>query len=500
MGSGWDGWRTRLARPLSSARARVLIGALVLLAATIAVSIFIDRTVLLSRLDDRIDSELSQEVDEFRRLVSGVDPETGEPFGSNLPAIFDTYLERNVPGEDEVFLTIVDGDPYARSANAPYPIEELDQLVEAWATTPSPELRTDETPVGELRSLTVPVASNDGEMLGVFVVARFPAGERAEVDEAVRVAATVGIAAFIVAALVAWAIAGRVLAPLRNLADAAAEIDQRDLSHRIDVKGSGEIAELGHRFNAMVDRVENAFATQRAFLDDAGHELRTPITVLQGHLELVEPDGQLPADTRALLLDELDRMNRIVEDLLIIATSDRPDFVKAAPVDIADLTMDIVDKARPLARRDWRVAAGALVVAELDRQRIVQAWMNLARNAAQHTTDGDTITVFSRARGRVLEIGVADTGEGVPAADRERIFERFARGASSRRTNSDGAGLGLAITHAIAVAHGGTVRLDDTPGGGATFTIELPLDSAPDADAPLTHTPISPEVSPWPAS
>ena len=218
--------------------------------------------------------------------------------------------------------------------------------------------------------------------------------------------------------------------------------------------------------------------------------------MLQGHLELVEPDGQLPSDTRALLLDELDRMNRIVEDLLIIATAERPDFVRAAPVDIADLTMDIVDKARPLAPRDWRIAPDALLVAEIDRQRIVQAWMNLARNAAQHTAEGDTITVFSRVREGRLELGVADTGEGVSAADRERVFERFARGASARRTDADGAGLGLAITHAIAVAHGGTVRLDDTPGGGATFTIELPF------DASHTHTPTAPapEVSPWPAS
>lgn len=500
MGLDRAGLQVRLTRPLSSARARVLIGALVLLAATIAVSIFVDRTVLLSRLDDRIDSELTQEVDEFSRLVSGVDPETGEPFGSDLPAIFDTFLARNVPGEDEVFLTIVDGEPYARSANAPYPIEDLDQLVAVWANATSPRLRSDGTPEGSLRSLTVPVVSDTGEVLGTFVVARFPAGERAEVDEAVRVAATVGTAAFIVAALLAWAIAGRVLAPLRNLADAAAEIDERDLSHRIDVRGSGEIADLGHRFNAMVDRVEGAFATQRAFLDDAGHELRTPITVLQGHLELVEPDGQLPAETRTLLLDELDRMNRIVEDLLVIATSERPDFVRAAPVDIADLTMDIVEKARPLAPRDWRVAADAVIVADLDRQRIVQAWMNLARNAAQHTAAGDTITVFSRTCDGRLEIGVADSGEGVSVVDRERVFERFARGASARRTDTDGAGLGLAITNAIAVAHGGTVRLDDTPGGGATFTIELPLAAAPTPEHDPSATVTPSEEFPWPAS
>ncbi|MCU0310898.1 MAG: HAMP domain-containing histidine kinase [Acidimicrobiales bacterium] len=480
-----------LSRLWSSARARVLIGALALLAATIAVSILVDRAVLVARLDDRLDAELVQEIDEFRRLVGEVDPATGAPFGSDLEAIADAFLARNVPGEDEVFLAIVDGAPYGRSADAPYPIEDLTPLVDTWATTASPQLRTDDTPAGALRSLAVPVVTGDGESRGAFVVARFPAGERAEIDDAVRVAAVVGAAAFVVAALAAWAIAGRVLSPLRNLATAAGEIDERDLSHRIDVEGSGELADLGQRFNAMLDRVEGAFDTQRAFLDDAGHELRTPITVLRGHLELVEPGAPLPADTRALLLDELDRMSRIVEDLVTIAKAERPDFVTPAPVDVADLTLDIAEKARALAPRDWQVAADAVLVADLDRQRIVQAWMNLARNAAQHTAEGDTITVFGRERDGALELGIADTGEGVADADRARVFERFGRGASARRTSADGAGLGLAIADAIAVAHGGSIRLDDTPGGGATFTIELPLDTEP--------TPTEPEDA-WPAS
>ncbi len=468
----------RLAALMSSTRARVLIAALTVLAATIAVSILVDRAVLLERLDDRVDTELSQEVDEFRRLVGEVDPATGEPFGSDLQAIFDAFLERNVPAEGEVFLAILDGRPYARSADAPFPIEDLDDLVGIWASSTQPQLRTDTTPAGDLRSLAVPVTSADGAARGTFVVARFPAGERAEVDDAVRVAAVVGAAAFVVASLAAWAIAGRVLSPLRRLADAAAGIDERDLGRRIEVQGGGELADLSHRFNAMLDRVESAFATQRAFLDDAGHELRTPITVLRGHLELVDGGAPMPVDTRALLLDELDRMSRIVEDLVTIAKSERPDFVSTAPIDVADLTVDIADKARALADRDWRVEVDGVVVAELDRQRIVQAWMNLARNAAQHTTAGDTITIFGRTIDHELELGVADTGEGVSAVDRDRVFERFARGSSTRRTKADGAGLGLAITSAIAAAHGGSVEHDDTPGGGATFTIRIPLDRA----------------------
>lgn len=121
--------------------------------------------------------------------------------------------------------------------------------------------------------------------------------------------------------------------------------------------------------------------------------------------------------------------------------------------------------------------------------------MNLARNAAQHTAEDDTITIFSQTRDDLLEIGVADSGEGVSPADRDRVFHRFARGRSSaRRTDADGAGLGLAITAAIAVAHGGTIGLDDTPGGGATFTIRLPLDGerSPMTDASEDH--------PWPES
>lgn len=242
----------------------------------------------------------------------------------------------------------------------------------------------------------------------------------------------------------------------------------------------------------MLDRVEGAFAAQRSFLDDAGHELRTPITVIRGHLELADPSVPLGSDTRALVFDELDRMARIVEDLLLIAKAERPDFVVPGPTDIADLVRDIVQKARPLGDRAWELRNDALIVADVDRERVTQALMNLVRNAMQHTSEGDRITVWSAVRDDRLELGVTDTGEGVAPDDRERIFERFTRGASARRTRSDGAGLGLAIARAIAHAHDGHLELRDTPGEGATFVLSLPRPAEP--DAPRT------EESMWPAS
>jgi signal transduction histidine kinase len=457
-----------------------LAGALGLLAITVVLSVVVDRALLLGGLNDRIDRQLVQEAAEFRILAQGgVDPVTGGPLGKDVSRVFDVFFERNVPDADEVVLSLVGGRPYIRSAGAAYPIENVDALVVRWAALKDTEFGTDATPGGSLRWLAVPIASADTSIAGTFIVGQFTAGKRAEIDEAERMAMLAGLTAFLVAAALAWLIAGRVLAPLRQLADAAASVREKNLSQRIPVTGTGELADLSETFNAMLDRVEETVATQRAFLDDAGHELRTPLTIVRGHLELASADEPLPASTRRLVLDELDRMGRIVDDLLVLAKAERPDFVVLSPTDVADLTVDIVEMSRPLGERDWIVRPDAIVVAPLDRQRIIQAWMNLVRNALQHTAEGDRIAVFAKVVDSWIELGVEDTGEGVALTDHERIFERFARGVSARRGRSEGAGLGLTIASAIAHAHRGEIALRDTPGGGATFVIRLPLEDQP---------------------
>jgi signal transduction histidine kinase len=225
----------------------------------------------------------------------------------------------------------------------------------------------------------------------------------------------------------------------------------------------------------MLDRLEAAFASQRAFVSDASHELRTPITIVRGHLELLGDDPDERRETVALVTDELDRMSRFVDDLLLLAKSDRDDFLRVAEVELGALTDELLEKATALGERRWRLEKRAEARLVADRQRLTQALMGLAANAVQHTGEGDPIWLGSEVLGDEARLWVRDTGPGVAHDDRERIFERFARASDSRR-RSEGAGLGLAIVRAIAEAHGGRVTLASRPGAGATFTLTIPLD------------------------
>ena len=167
-------------------------------------------------------------------------------------------------------------------------------------------------------------------------------------------------------------------------------------------------------------------------------------------------------------------MNRMVSELLLLAQSEQPAFLRPELVDIRALTTDTFDKVALLGDRDFVVEAVADVHAVLDPQRITQALVALADNACRYTDSGGRITLGSRVEQGWLRFWITDSGPGVSDDDRQRIFQRFARGgAASRR--SEGAGLGLAIVHAIAVAHGGDVLLDSTPGHGATFSVALPF-------------------------
>jgi signal transduction histidine kinase len=300
--------------------------------------------------------------------------------------------------------------------------------------------------------------------------------ERAEVSEAVRVALTIAIAMLAIVAVLSFLAVGRVLAPLRGLGATARSIEStEDLTRRIEVTGEDEIAELGHVFNAMLDRLEQAFALQREFISDAGHELRTPITIIRGHLSLLERDPE----TLRIVTDELDRMSRFVEDLLTLAKAERPDFLLLGELDLDLLTDELMAKARKLAARDWQLERVGTGLLRADRQRVTQAVMNLAHNAVQHTAEGDTIALGSELGERYARIWVADSGPGIARAEQERIFERYA---------GDGTGLGLAIVRTIAEAHGGRIELESEPGKGARFTMVLPVRPSLNGAAPTART------------
>jgi signal transduction histidine kinase len=453
-------------------RVRVLGFTSALVAGAIFGGLLVQRAVLLERLDDDVDSTLEQERSELERLAAGVNPTTGQPFAGDVRAIFDTFLQRNVPVEGEAFFTFVDGAPYSATP-APVRLDADRVLAAEWGSLREGERGQLDTDAGSVRYLAVPLESQ-GTTRGVFVVANFVRGEREQIETWFRVAAVVAAVILAVATAVAWIVAGRLLRPVRQLTSTARTITEADFAQRIPVEGDDEIAELAATFNDMLDRLQFAFEAQRAFVDDAGHELRTPITIVRGHLELLGDDPVERAETIALVTDELDRMARIVDDLLLLAKAEQPDFIRRQPIEISDLTTELLVKARALASRTWTLDACAEGTVMLDPQRVTQAVLNLARNAVEQTTSEDEVTIGSAMDGPTLRLWVRDSGPGVHPADRERIFERFARGGSGRR-RSDGAGLGLAIVAAVAAGHGGSVELESAPGHGAQFTIVLPI-------------------------
>jgi two-component system, OmpR family, sensor kinase len=465
--------RARIRRVFASFRVRVLAGYVGLLAAATILSLFIAREALERRLDQRIDEALVQESRELRQLADGNDPETGAPFAGDVRRIFEVFVDRNVPSRNEAFLTFVDGQPFLRSRQVvPYRLDQDPELVSRWSALTESERGSVETSSGSVEYMAVPLVGH-GVTRGIFVAAIFRDRESGEVDDALRVAAGVGLGMLLVGSVLAWLLADRVLRPVKAVTETARSISGGDLSRRIPVSGHDEIAELAATFNEMLARLQTAFEAQQRFVDDAGHELRTPITIVRGHLELVEDDPEERRETLALVMDELDRMARIVNDLLTLAKWEQPDFLSPAPLEVGALVDDVLAKASALGPRNWQLDSMADATIVADRQRLTQALMQLAQNAVQHTGEGDEIGLGAYVGDGQARLWVRDSGPGVPFDEQKRVFDRFYRADEERR--SEGAGLGLSIVQAIAHAHGGRVELSSVPGSGATFTLVLPL-------------------------
>ncbi|KHL15906.1 UNVERIFIED_CONTAM: hypothetical protein LK11_19840 [Mumia flava] len=458
-------------------RTRIVVAVAVLTLLALVLAGAAAYLVEFRRIEGDVRDQVAQEMREFETLQGeGIDPQTGEPFAT-ADRLLDLFLSRNQPDDNERLLVVNTNGSRAyvgRSAGAPFGDPAFEQALGDLEESGGSQVI--ETVDGDSQLVAVrPVSDPSGS--GAFVVTWNLTDERATLRSLILTYAAVAAISWLAITLVAWLTAGRLLRPVRDLSDATRAIaDSADLSQRIGVEGRDDLSELSRTFNAMLERLEQAFASQRDLLDDAGHELRTPLTVLRGHLELVDvADPAEVSATRALLLDEIDRMSLLVEDLLVLAKARRPDFVVPAPVVVADLIDDLVEKSRALGPRRW-VRADApepSVVASIDPQRVTQAILQLAENAVRHTSDGDEIAIGAAIDGPQLTLWVRDSGRGVAPQDRERLFDRFQRGAAEA---GDGFGLGLAIATAIARAHDGYLALDpdDPDRPGATFRLVLP--------------------------
>ncbi|NEK84430.1 HAMP domain-containing histidine kinase [Blastococcus saxobsidens] len=480
--------RDRIVRRLvpRAARTRIIGWVLLLVLLALALVTLVTWRLLIRATDERMDLALRAEVEEFSQIVEGnVDPGTGEPFAS-VDDVLRTVITYNLARPNEKFLGYVDGEYRFQSRiEAPVLLSEDAAFTELVGSVTDTRAGRYDSGAGEVRYLAVPVTLEGDPTPGVALVAYFADQERQAADDTAQLMLGVGAVTVLLAAAGAWVVAGRVLAPVRAVATTAQGITETDLSGRIPVEGrpADELTDLAVAVNAMLDRVAGGVAAQRRFLDDAGHELRTPITIVRGHLEVLDPaDPDDVRQTVALVDDELERMNRMVTELLLLARAEQPQFVRLQPADVAALTAEVFGNVRRLGDRDWQLGAVARADLLLDPQRLAQAVVALADNAVQHTRPGDRIVLGSRLSGDSLLVWVDDTGTGIPVGDQERVFERFARGSSGAR-RGDGAGLGLSIVQAIAAGHGGHVELHSRPGEGATFTLVLPARPAPPPDA-----------------
>lgn len=300
-----------------------------------------------------------------------------------------------------------------------------------------------------------------------------------------------GFIGLVMAIVLALLISNWIARPLNRVAGAAHAIASGDYGHRAPAEGPREVKEVAQAFNDMAEKVQRTQKTQRDFLANATHELKTPLTSIQGYSQAIL-DGATPQPQQAaqVIYDEAGRMRRLVEDLLALSRieSGQAPF-RLERVEVGNLLNAVLANLSVLAADNQVTLNHAIeplpdIIADGDR--LAQVFTNLIDNAIAHTPAGGRVTVLAETRNGGVQVAVADTGPGIPPSELSRVFERFYQVDKSRaRSQRKGTGLGLTITREIIEGHGGRIGVESAPGAGATFTVWLP--TARPTDQTLTR-------------
>jgi two-component system OmpR family sensor kinase len=323
---------------------------------------------------------------------------------------------------------------------------------------------------------------------GNYVLLAIPMSDVAEsLSQLLLLEGLIGVAVVVATALLALIIIRIGLRPLQRMGAVAQDIAAGDLSRRVEpATQNTEIGRLGLALNGMLGQIESAFAERtqsenrlRRFIADASHELRTPLTSVRGYAEMLRRGAEKsPGDSalaRRRIEEEAKRMSVMVDDMLVLARLGQGRPLETQPVDLQSIARDAVADAHAVApQREISLDAPSPVIVAGDDTRLRQALGNLVRNALVHTPPETPIEVGVGADDGLARVTVSDHGPGLDEDEARRVFEPFYRADPSRSRDSGGVGLGLSIVAAVAGAHGGHVRVTETPGGGATFELELP--------------------------
>jgi two-component system OmpR family sensor kinase len=332
------------------------------------------------------------------------------------------------------------------------------------------------------RVLTVPVFRGDSDQ----ILAHLQLAESLQsIDQTRELLVFIlvggGVFVIILAAVVGWVTASTALRPIDEITESALQITRTDdLSRRIPITGSvrDEVGRLILAFNETLERLENLFETQRRFLADVSHELRTPLTAIRGNVDLIRRMGEADPISLDAIASEVDRMTRLVKDLLILVQAETGKLPLAQDVvELDTLLLEVFQQAKVLANDKFEIKIGQEDQASVrgDRDRLKQVLLNLVANAIDHTPGGGTVILGLSCIDDFARLTVTDSGPGIPKEDLPHIFERFYRVESSRkRKDSGGAGLGLSIAYWITKSHNGRIEVASEVGKGTTFSVWLP--------------------------
>ena len=479
-----------------SLRGRLLLGLLAVVVAGLLVSDVATYAALQSFLVKRVDDQLLS----GRFLVFGdvmrPQPHGGHdrpPAPSDFPA--GTYYTLRTPAGEtiaEQTLTPPWLDQSASSARPRLPA----RLPSGGRDNPAMVTYPGTGGVSQYRVLIQTV--DNGPAAGDLVVLAIPlTAVQSTLDLLLVIEASITAAVLLIIALFAWWVIAIGLRPLERMGRTAEQIAAGDLSRRVEpATPRTEIGRLGLALNGMLSQIERAFAERtqseqrlRRFLADASHELRTPLTSIRGYAELLRRGAAQPARDAALarrrIEEEAVRMSVLVDDLLLLARLDQGRPLQRLPVDLQAVVRDACADVRTVApKRAITLSAADPVVVMGDERRLRQVVGNLLSNAIVHTPPDSPVEVRLRRDGRRARLEVSDHGPGVAGEEARRIFEPFYRVDPGRSRDDGGSGLGLSIVAAVVAAHGGEVEVAETPGGGASFRVDLPLAEAESGPPP----------------
>lgn len=475
--------RRRFRWPFRSVQGRLVVALVLVSALGMAAGGASTFLIQRERTLEKADASLLARVEAARLVVLGASNSTGSgTAGDSIPQPFVTsasalkaVVGQVLPGQFESSLGILNGQAaFIPGVSTTFALQRVPRIVATALRDVSDgrtHIGTIASQFGPIRFVATPVVVAADSTIGVYVAAIDMDAQLSDLTAAFTTYWIVIAVAMVLIGASAWFLAGRLLSPIHTLRLAASRVTSTNRSERIPVTGRDDLSALTRTVNLMLDRLDNAMTEQRQLLDDVRHELHTPVTIVRGHLEILnawDPDEVIA--TRTLAIDELDRVTELVEDLALLAESERADPNLVA-VDIAPLTRQVFAKASILPGHEWQLAETAEATAALDSARVTQAWLQLVDNAAKYSPPGSRIQLGSTLRTEGVELWVADQGPGIPPEAAERIFARFGRVDSGR--GIAGSGLGLPIVKAIAESHGGSVGFVSSP-GATRFSLMLP--------------------------